>query len=88
MSPSTFRVYYPADIKLISGEYLSLDESALTGESLPVEKQVSDVAYSGSIIQQGEMNAVVTTTGLNTFLGKLLDWWRKQKLPVICNRPS
>ncbi|BDZ68233.1 hypothetical protein GCM10025860_16810 [Methanobacterium ferruginis] len=78
----------PADIKLISGEYLSLDESALTGESLPVEKQVSDVAYSGSIIQQGEMNAVVTTTGLNTFLGKLLDWWRKQKLPVICNRPS
>lgn len=60
----------PADIKLISGDYLSLDESTLTGESLPVEKHVLDVAYSGSIIQQGEMNAVVTTTGMNTYFGK------------------
>lgn len=60
----------PADIKLVSGDYLSLDESALTGESLPVEKHVSDVAYSGSIIQQGEMNAVVTTTGMKTYFGK------------------
>jgi H+-transporting ATPase len=71
----------PADIKLISGEYLSLDESALTGESLPVEKQVSDVAYSGSIIQQGEMNAVVTTTGLNTFFGKTARLVEKAETP-------
>ncbi|MCW8809534.1 MAG: plasma-membrane proton-efflux P-type ATPase, partial [Ignavibacteriaceae bacterium] len=60
----------PADIKLFSGDYLSIDESALTGESLPVEKHKSDLAYSGSVIRQGEMNGLVVATGLNTFFGK------------------
>ena len=60
----------PADIKLFSGDYLSVDESALTGESLPVEKHEDDLAYSGSIIKQGEMNGLVVATGLNTFFGK------------------
>jgi len=60
----------PADIKLMDGEYLSIDESALTGESLPVEKHVSDIAYASSIIRQGEMDALVTGTGINTFFGK------------------
>ena len=60
----------PADIKLFSGDYLSIDESALTGESLPVEKHASDVAYSGSVVRQGEMNGLVVATGLNTFFGK------------------
>lgn len=59
-----------ADIKLIEGDYLLIDESALTGESLPVEKHVSDVGYAGSIIRQGEMNTVVVTTGLDTYFGK------------------
>ncbi|HSD58820.1 MAG TPA: HAD-IC family P-type ATPase, partial [Methanotrichaceae archaeon] len=52
-------VIIPADIKLIEGDYLEADESALTGESLPVEKHTSDVAYSGSIVRQGEMNGLV-----------------------------
>jgi H+-transporting ATPase len=60
----------PADIKLLEGDYLSVDQSALTGESLPVEKHTTDVGYSGSIVQQGEMNALVVTTGMNTFFGK------------------
>lgn len=60
----------PADIKLLSGDYLLLDESTLTGESLPVEKHVSDLAYSGSIVRQGEMNASVVATGITTFFGK------------------
>ncbi len=60
----------PADIKLIDGEYLSIDESALTGESLPVEKHVSDIAYAGSIIRQGEMDALVANTGMSTYFGK------------------
>ena len=60
----------PADLKLFSGDYLSIDESALTGESLPVEKHKSDLAYSGSVIRQGEMNGLVVATGLNTFFGK------------------
>jgi H+-transporting ATPase len=60
----------PADIKLVNGDYLEADESALTGESLPVEKNAEDVAYSGSIVRQGEMDALVVTTGMNTFFGR------------------
>lgn len=63
-------VIIPADIKLFDGDYLLTDESALTGESLPVEKHVSDVAYSGSIARQGEMNGLVVATGMNTFFGR------------------
>jgi len=54
----------------MKGDYLLLDESALTGESLPVEKHVSDIAYSGAIVRQGEMNASVVGTGITTFFGK------------------
>lgn len=60
----------PADVKLIDGDYLSVDQSALTGESLPVSKKVGDVAYSGSVAKQGEMEALVITTGEHTFFGK------------------
>ena len=60
----------PADVKLVEGDYLLVDQSALTGESLPVEKHVADVGYSGSIIRQGEMNGVVVTTGMSTYFGK------------------
>jgi H+-transporting ATPase len=60
----------PADAKLFDGEYLDVDESALTGESLPVEKHVEDVVYSSSIVQKGEMNALVVSTGMRTFFGK------------------
>ena len=60
----------PADVKLIDGEYLTVDESVLTGESLPVDKKVSDIGYEGAIIRQGEMDGVVVGTGLNTFFGK------------------
>lgn len=60
----------PADIKLLEGDYLSVDQSALTGESLPVSRKVGDVVYSGSIAKQGEMVGVVYATGTNTYLGK------------------
>lgn len=60
----------PADIKLFDGDYLNVDESALTGESLPVEKHEDDLAYSGSVIRQGEMNGLVVKTGMQTFFGK------------------
>lgn len=60
----------PADIRLARGAYLTADESALTGESLPVEKAVGDTAYSGSAIKMGEMVGVVSATGMNTFFGK------------------
>ncbi|HVB15840.1 MAG TPA: plasma-membrane proton-efflux P-type ATPase, partial [Stellaceae bacterium] len=60
----------PADVKLAEGAYLSVDQSALTGESLPVDKKSGDEAYSGSIAKQGEMTAVVTATGMNTYFGR------------------
>ncbi|MCP4383587.1 MAG: plasma-membrane proton-efflux P-type ATPase [Hyphomicrobiales bacterium] len=60
----------PADTLLVQGDYASIDQAALTGESLPVSKKVGDAAFSGSIVKQGEMVAVVTATGGNTFFGK------------------
>jgi H+-transporting ATPase len=60
----------PADVKLAEGDYLSVDQSALTGESLPVDKKPGDDAYSGSVAKQGEMVAVVTATGSDTYFGK------------------
>jgi len=60
----------PADACCLSGDYLSVDQAALTGESLPVTKKVGDTVYSGSVAKQGEMTAVVTGTGANTFFGK------------------
>ncbi len=60
----------PADVKLIEGQFLEVDQSALTGESLPVEKTLNDVAYSGSIVRRGEMNALVVNTGIHTYFGR------------------
>src|SRR5216117_1144477 len=60
----------PADCKLLQGDYISIDQSALTGESLPVSKKSGEDAYSGSVVKQGEMVAVVTATGGNTFFGR------------------
>jgi H+-transporting ATPase len=59
----------PTDAQIISGD-LSLDESALTGESLPVRKKGRDILYAGSIVRQGEAECLVLNTGINTYLGK------------------
>ncbi len=56
----------PADVQLLQGDYLSLDQSALTGESLPVNKKTDEVAYASTIVKQGEMLAVVVNTAANT----------------------
>ncbi len=60
----------PADVKLMEGTQLSIDESSLTGESLPVDKHAGDVSYAGSIVKQGEMDALVIATAVHTFFGK------------------
>ena len=60
----------PADVKLTEGEYLNVDQSALTGESLPVKKSAGESAFSGSVIKQGEMVGVVSATGAQTYFGK------------------
>ena len=71
----------PADVKLIEGDYLLTDESALTGESLPVEKHLSDVGYASSIVKQGEMSALVVNTGTRTFFGKTTTLVEEAKTP-------
>jgi plasma-membrane proton-efflux P-type ATPase len=59
----------PADTKLLQGE-LSVDQSALTGESKDVDKAPADVLSSGSIVRRGEGNGVVMLTGAQTFFGR------------------
>lgn len=63
----------PADAIILSANDLTVNESVITGESLPVEKQADDKAplYQGSTINSGACTAVVTHTGNNTTLGKL-----------------
>jgi H+-transporting ATPase len=56
----------PADVKLLEGDYLLIDQAALTGESLPVNRQIGEVAYANTIVKQGEMVALVVNTGMQT----------------------
>ncbi len=60
----------PADAKLLEGDPLQVDQSALTGESLPVEHKSGDAVFSGSVLKQGEIDAVVFATGKDTYYGK------------------
>ncbi|KAJ4969835.1 hypothetical protein NE237_002934 [Protea cynaroides] len=60
----------PADARLLEGDPLKVDQSALTGESLPATKNPYDEVFSGSTCKQGEIEAVVIATGVHTFFGK------------------
>jgi H+-transporting ATPase len=60
----------PADARLLEGDPVEVDQSALTGESLPVTRKTNETVFSGSIIRQGEVDALVYATGANTYFGK------------------
>jgi H+-transporting ATPase len=60
----------PADARLLDGDPVQVDQSALTGESLPAEKRSGEAVFSGSIIRQGEIGALVYATGSHTYFGK------------------
>ena len=60
----------PADARLLGGDAIEVDQSALTGESLPVTKQPEEVVYSGSVVKRGEIDALVYGTGAHTYFGK------------------
>jgi H+-transporting ATPase len=60
----------PADARLLEGDPIEVDQSALTGESLPATRKSSEAVFSGSIIRQGEIDALVYATGANTYFGK------------------
>ena len=61
--------FVPADVRVLEGK-LAVDQSALTGESLPVEKMESSPLFSGSVIRSGEATALVLLTGKKTYYGK------------------
>jgi len=61
----------PADARLIGGgAFLSIDQAALTGESLPVQREAGEDVYANAIVKQGEMTAKVTVTGKSTYFGR------------------
>jgi H+-transporting ATPase len=60
----------PADCRLTEAINISIDQAALTGESLPQSKKVGDQCFSGSTCKQGEAEGVVISTGANTFFGR------------------
>jgi H+-transporting ATPase len=60
----------PADARLLDGDSIEVDQSALTGESLPVTVKAGGAVFSGSILRQGEIDAMVYATGTNTYFGK------------------
>jgi H+-transporting ATPase len=60
----------PADARLLDGDPVQVDQSALTGESLPVAAGPGAAVYSGSVIKQGEIGALVYATGTGTYFGK------------------
>jgi len=60
----------PADARLLEGDPVEVDQSALTGESLPAERKSGEAVFSGSIIRRGEIEALVYATGANTYFGK------------------
>ena len=60
----------PADARLLDGDEVEVDQSALTGESLPATRKSGEAVFSGSIIRQGEIGALVYATGTKTYFGK------------------
>ena len=60
----------PADARLLDGDPIEVDQSALTGESLPASRKTGDAVFSASIIRQGEIGALVYATGADTYFGQ------------------
>ena len=88
----------PADVRLLQARNLRVDEAALTGESVPVDKRVDPVAedaaigdrlcmgYAGTLVTQGQARAVVVATGANTEIGrigKMLETVEQGKTPLL-----
>lgn len=88
--------YVPADVRIIESHNLRIEESALTGESVPVDKQVDEIvsekdvsladrknmAYSGSSVVYGRGEAVVVAIGMNTELGKIAQAISNQQVEI------
>jgi len=75
----------PADLALFDGA-VSLDQAALTGESLPVDAGPGKPAYTGAIVRQGEASGEVTATGAHTFFGRTAELVRTSNAPSHMQR--
>jgi H+-transporting ATPase len=62
----------PADVSIAEGE-AEVDQSALTGESLTVEKKVTDTLYSGAVVKRGEITGIVAAIGAKTYFGRTVE---------------
>lgn len=62
-----------------NSEPVKIDEAALTGESLAVDKSSGDTVLSGAVVEAGETDAIVSAVGANTFFGKTI---------TLLNRPE
>jgi Ca2+-transporting ATPase len=61
----------PADARIATANDLMIDESLLTGESLPIEKQVDAMAYAGTLVVKGQGRGMVTASGARTEFGRI-----------------
>ena len=73
----------PADARLLDGDPVEVDQSALTGESLPTERKPGDAVFSGSIIRQGEIGALVYATVQAPTSARRRNWCKRRILSAI-----
>ncbi len=78
----------PADARLLEGDEVSVDQSALTGESLPATRKPGEAVFSGSIVRRGEIGALVYATGSTPTSARRRNWWRRRIPSAISKRPS
>ncbi len=71
----------PADARQLDGDPIEVDQSALTGESLPATRGPGEAVFSGSIVRQGESNALVYATGARTFFGRTTQLVQEARTP-------
>mgnify|MGYP000211196698 CR=1 FL=1 len=70
----------PADGTILSGNGV-LDQSAITGESIPVDKEVGDTVISATLNQNGSFIFEATKVGQDTTLAQIISWWMKPEIP-------
>jgi H+-transporting ATPase len=72
----------PADARLLDGDEVEVDQSALTGESLPATRKSGETVFSGSIMRKGEIDALIYATGTKTYFARQPSWF-KMHTPLV-----